>query len=91
MFLEPFLFDSVASGFCFRVRSMRNSTITRPTIPCINFPISLNRRLPGEALDALARIDSRKSRMVEMRYFGGLTIKEVAEVLAVSVDTAKRD
>ena len=44
-----------------------------------------------EALDALARIDHRKSRLVEMRYFGGMTIKEVAEVLAVSVDTAKRD
>ena len=29
--------------------------------------------------------------MVEMGYFGGVTIKEVAEVLAVSVDTAKRD
>jgi len=44
-----------------------------------------------EALDALARIDARKSRVVELRYFGGLTIEEAAEVLRVSVDTAKRD
>jgi RNA polymerase sigma factor (TIGR02999 family) len=44
-----------------------------------------------EALDALARIDARKSRVVELRYFGGLTIEEAAEVLGVSVDTAKRD
>jgi len=44
-----------------------------------------------EALDALARIDERKSRVVELRYFGGLTIEEAAEVLEVSVDTAKRD
>ena len=44
-----------------------------------------------EALDALARIDPRKSRVVELRYFGGLTIEETAEVLGVSVDTAKRD
>jgi RNA polymerase sigma-70 factor, ECF subfamily len=44
-----------------------------------------------EALDALARIDRRKSRVVELRYFGGLRIEETAEVLGVSVDTVKRD
>jgi RNA polymerase sigma-70 factor (ECF subfamily) len=44
-----------------------------------------------EALDALARIDGRKSRVVELRYFGGLSIEETAEVLQVSLDTAKRD
>jgi RNA polymerase sigma-70 factor (ECF subfamily) len=44
-----------------------------------------------EALDVLARIDGRKSRVVELRYFGGLNIEETAEVLGVSVDTAKRD
>jgi RNA polymerase sigma factor (TIGR02999 family) len=44
-----------------------------------------------EALDALARIDLRKSRVVELRYFGGLKIEETAEVLGVSVDTVKRD
>ena len=45
----------------------------------------------NEALDSLARIDARKSRLVELRYFGGLTIEEAAEVLGVSADTAKRD
>ena len=44
-----------------------------------------------EALNALSRVDRRKSRVVELRYFGGLTIEEAAEVLSVSVDTAKRD
>jgi RNA polymerase sigma factor (TIGR02999 family) len=44
-----------------------------------------------QALDALARIDGRKSRVVELRYFGGLKIEETAKVLGVSVDTAKRD
>jgi RNA polymerase sigma-70 factor (ECF subfamily) len=44
-----------------------------------------------EALDVLARIDGRKSRVVELRYFGGLNIEETAEVLGVSVDTVKRD
>jgi RNA polymerase sigma-70 factor (ECF subfamily) len=45
----------------------------------------------NEALDRLARIDGRKSRVVELRYFGGLSIEETAQVLWVSVDTVKRD
>jgi RNA polymerase sigma factor (TIGR02999 family) len=44
-----------------------------------------------EALDALARIDSRKSRVVELRYFGGLSIEETSEALGISVDSVKRD
>ena len=43
------------------------------------------------ALDELAKIDARKSRVVELRYFGGLSIEETAAVLHVSIDTAKRD
>jgi RNA polymerase sigma factor (TIGR02999 family) len=44
-----------------------------------------------QALISLAGIDARKARLVEMRYFGGLTLEETAEVLGVSVETAKRD
>jgi len=44
-----------------------------------------------EALNALAQVDARKSRLVELRYFGGLSNEEAAEVLRVSVDTVKRD
>ena len=44
-----------------------------------------------EALDALTRIDPRKGRVVELRYFGGLDIEETAELLGVSRDTVKRD
>ena len=44
-----------------------------------------------EALTALAVVDARKSRVVEMRFFGGLTIEETAEALHVSRDTVKRD
>jgi RNA polymerase sigma factor (TIGR02999 family) len=44
-----------------------------------------------EALAQLAAIDSRKSRVVELRYFGGLNIEETADNLGVSVDTVKRD
>ena len=44
-----------------------------------------------EALTALAAIDQRKSRVVELRFFGGLTEEETAEVLKVSPITVKRD
>ena len=44
-----------------------------------------------EALTALAAFDERKSRVVEMRYFGGLSVEETAEVLQVSVITVARD
>lgn len=44
-----------------------------------------------EALIALAKVDPRKSRVVEMRFFGGLSVKEVGEVLRVSEETVLRD
>lgn len=44
-----------------------------------------------DALNALAAIDPRKSRVVELRFFGGLTAEETAEVLKVSPDTVLRD
>ena len=43
-----------------------------------------------DALTELARMDETKARIVELRYFGGLTMEEVAEVLDVSVITVKR-
>jgi len=66
-------------------------------------PLSLNESLvvqgkPGadllaldDALKALAEIDPRKSQAVELRFFGGLTIEETAEVLKVSPETVMRD
>jgi RNA polymerase sigma factor (TIGR02999 family) len=45
----------------------------------------------NDALDALAGVDERKSRVVELRFFGGLSIEETAEVLNVSRETVKRD
>jgi RNA polymerase sigma factor (TIGR02999 family) len=43
------------------------------------------------ALEALAAVDARKSRVIELRFFGGLSVEETAEVLHVSSDTVKRD
>ncbi|HET8781420.1 MAG TPA: sigma-70 family RNA polymerase sigma factor [Pyrinomonadaceae bacterium] len=44
-----------------------------------------------DALHALARIDFRKAQLVELRYFGGLTVHETADVLGVSSPTVERD
>lgn len=44
-----------------------------------------------DALTALACVDARKSRIVELRFFGGLTVEETADVLKVSAETVMRD
>lgn len=44
-----------------------------------------------EALEKLAAFDPRKGKVVEMRYFGGLTMEEIADVLKIHVNTVTRD
>ena len=59
-----------------------SSAVVRPEIDLL----ALN-----EALEKLAKIDPRKSQIVELRFFGGLTEDQIAEVLNVSPITVKRD
>jgi RNA polymerase sigma factor (TIGR02999 family) len=54
-------------------------------------PRNLNLVAVDEALESLARIDPQQSRIVELRFFAGLSIDETAEVLKVSPATVKRD
>jgi RNA polymerase sigma factor (sigma-70 family) len=44
-----------------------------------------------DALAALAVVDERKSRVIELRFFGGLSVEKTATILNVSVDTMMRD
>jgi RNA polymerase sigma factor (TIGR02999 family) len=44
-----------------------------------------------EALDRLASLDARQARVVELRYFSGMTVEEIAEVMNLSAGTVKRD
>ena len=43
------------------------------------------------ALERLSAVDARKGQIIELRFFGGLSVEETAEVLGVSPDTVKRD
>jgi RNA polymerase sigma factor (TIGR02999 family) len=58
-----------------------------------DFPVERGSDLVAldEALMGLAEVDQRKSQVVEMRFFGGLSVKEAAEVLNVSEETVMRD
>jgi RNA polymerase sigma factor (TIGR02999 family) len=44
-----------------------------------------------EALDALAQIDPRKAKVIELRFFGGLSVEETSEVLRISPQSVMRD
>ena len=56
--------------------------LTRPTLDLMAL---------DDALNALTRLDSRKSHVVELRFFGGLSVEETAEVLKTSSETVMRD
>ena len=68
---------------------------------CVNLPLEENAAVAPErgqeivaldsALERLAAIDARKARIVELRYFGGLEIQEIADVLGISAVTVTRD
>lgn len=52
---------------------------------------SVNVIAVDRALEALAAVEPRKARVVELRFFGGLSVEETADVLHMSADTIKRD
>jgi RNA polymerase sigma factor (sigma-70 family) len=54
-------------------------------------PSSLDLVALDRALEALAVLDPRKVQVVELKFFAGLTVEEIAEVLGVSPDTVARD
>jgi RNA polymerase sigma factor (TIGR02999 family) len=77
-----------------RIRQKRGSNA--PVVSLDDAPtLSLTRASEFVALDdalaELAELDLRRSQVVEMRYFGGMTVEETAAALNVSVDTVARD
>jgi len=59
--------------------------------PAVEQALGLDLAALDEALTALAAADARRSQVVELRFFGGLTVEETAEVLNVSPETVMRD
>ena len=59
--------------------------------PSVGDEADVNLVALDDALNALAAVDERKSKVVELRFFGGLSVEETAEVLRVSSDTVIRD
>jgi RNA polymerase sigma-70 factor (ECF subfamily) len=60
-------------------------------IPDIGFRRGSELTALDDAMKALAKIDPRKARVIELRFFGGLSVEETAEVLKLSADTVLRD
>jgi RNA polymerase sigma factor (TIGR02999 family) len=54
-------------------------------------PVNHNLLEIDQALSALSELDPRKAKVVELRFYGGLSMDDVAEVLGISAETAKRD
>jgi len=77
-----------------RNASKRGGTVLKLAIGSVNEPSrppDLDVVALDDALKDLARIDPQQSRVVELRFFAGLSIEEAAEVLGVSASTVKRD
>jgi len=64
---------------------------TTALVPSVGYEPDANLVALDDALRALAAFDERKSKVVELRFFGGLSIEETAEVLKVSPETVVRD
>src|SRR5262245_25097054 len=75
---------AVPSGRSFRTLELADVALAdlRRSVELIAF---------DDALNALAKVDTRKAKGVELRFFGGLSEEEVADVLQVSPQTVKRD
>ena len=77
-----------------RLATKRGAGVTHESLDIavtIAFEPDLNVLALNEALDRLAQTDPELARLVEMRYFAGLTLDQTAEVLGTSVPTVKRD
>ena len=67
------------------------ATVTLEGLDTASTPVDFDVVALDLALDKLGRVDPRQSRLVEMRFFGGLTVDEIAAALGVAPITVKRD
>jgi RNA polymerase sigma factor (TIGR02999 family) len=76
-------------GYRKRGGGAQRVTLSEGLVACPEPPLDVVEL--DRALHVLEAVDPRKSRMVELRFFGGLSVEETAQVLDVSPDTVKRD
>jgi len=72
-------------------RAEHSSAINLDDLPMPGTEISAQVCALDEALDVLAQLDPRRARVIELRFFGGLTVEEAGHVLQVSPQTVMRD
>ncbi len=72
-------------------RAEHSSAIKLDELPMPGTDISAQVCALDEALDVLAQLDPRRARVIELRFFGGLTVEEAGHVLQVSPQTVMRD
>jgi RNA polymerase sigma factor (TIGR02999 family) len=65
--------------------------VTLSEVAQVFAPIDVDMLALNRAMERLAEIDPRKSRLVELKFFGGLTIEEIAEVMEISTATVERE
>jgi RNA polymerase sigma-70 factor, ECF subfamily len=80
-----------ARSRCYQKRGGAAVHMSLEEAPWVSNEPDANLLALDDALTALAAMDQRKSKVVELRFFGGLSVDEVAEVLGVSGDTVLRD
>lgn len=79
-----------AAGAARRMQSNGRSSLTVDSVPAEERSLTDMLEI-DQALDALREFDERKATVIELRYFGGLEVKEIAELLAVSIPTVVND
>jgi RNA polymerase sigma factor (TIGR02999 family) len=67
------------------------SAVDLDQIPCLNSDAPGSLCALDDALESLARLDPRRAKVIELRFFGGLSVEETADVLHVSPQTVMRD
>jgi RNA polymerase sigma-70 factor, ECF subfamily len=65
--------------------------VSLDVVPVVSREANVDFIALDDALNRLAKVDERKSRVVEMRFFGGLSVEETAEVLSISPESVARD
>jgi RNA polymerase sigma factor (TIGR02999 family) len=73
------------------VRVEHSSAVDLDQIPTVDSDAASSLCALDDALESLAQIDPRRAKVIELRFFGGLSVEETAEVLEVSAQTVMRD